>query len=74
MMTVNICMVQVQEIKGLRADGVLYTFGLNCSSTYYTTQREFHWRLFGQETCIVLFHINNLVKVYIYIEFFYCLR
>ena len=33
-------------------------------------QREFHWRIFGQESCIVLFHINNLVKVYIYIEFY----
>ena len=65
MMTDNTCMVQVQEIKGLRADGVLNNFGL---------KREFHWRIFGQEFCIVLFYINNLVKVYIYREFFYCLR
>ena len=70
MMTDNTCMVQVQEIKGLRADGVLYNFGLNCSSIYCTRQWGFHWRIFGQESCIVLFHINNLVKVYIYIEFF----
>ena len=34
MMTDNTCMVQAQEIKGLGADGVLYNFGLNCSSTY----------------------------------------
>ena len=59
-------MVQEQEIKGLRADGrILCNFGLNCLSTYRTRQWEFQWRLFGQESCIVLFHIINLVKVYI---------
>ena len=66
MMTDNACMVQVQEISGLRADGGImqYNFGMNCLSTYPTRQRVFHWRLFGQESCIVLFHIINLVKVY----------
>ena len=44
--------------------GALCNFGLNCLSTYPTRQRVFHWRLFGQESCIVLFHIINLVKVY----------
>ena len=42
MITDNTCMVQVQEIKGLRADGVLYTFGLNCSSTYQKKQKKKH--------------------------------
>ena len=44
--------------------GVFCNFGLNCLSIYCTGQREIHWRLFGQESCTVLFYINNFVKVY----------
>ena len=29
-----------------------------------TSHPEFHWRHFGQESCIVLFQIINLGKVY----------
>ena len=66
MMTDNTytCMAQVQIIKELRADGGIMQFGLDCLSTYSTRQREFHWRLLGKESFIVLFHNINLVKVY----------
>ena len=37
---------------------------LNCLSIYCTRHREFHWRHFGQESCIDLFQIINLGKVY----------
>ena len=66
--TIHIC-VQVQvTMQILRAGGDIYerntsNFWLNCLSTYCTRQREFHWRHFGQKSCIVLFQIINLGKV-----------
>ena len=56
-------MVQVQEIKGLRANGdnmhwtEMFRYLLNKISGVSL-------EIFGQESCIVLFYIINLCKVY----------
>ena len=53
----------------LRAGGDIYerntcNFCQNCLTTYCTRHREFQWGHFVYESCIVLFQIINLGKVY----------
>ena len=74
MMTDNTCMVQVQEIKGLRADGGIIQFWNELFKHLLNKTAGVSLENFWTGILYCLFHINNLFKVYIYIEFFYCLR
>ena len=59
MMADNTYMVQVQEVKGLRADGGIMQFWTELCKHQLNKTAGVSLETFGQQSCIVLFHIIN---------------
>ena len=57
-------MIQVQEIKGLRADGEIMQFWTELFKYLLNKTSGVSLETFRQQSCIVLFYIINLGKVF----------